>query len=172
MAAHLRPAVTLEGGKEASGLATMVAELVRQNFADSKARAMVASRARGDVGLTAADHDLSITLSFLGSSLNIADRSKQARPAVPTMSGDWLELAHLCSGQQSPLAAWRAGRVGIDPHGHRSRLAAAAFVLSAPPTDQDAARRRRRRRRRAVIVASFIAGLVAGGRRASSRVSR
>jgi hypothetical protein len=160
VAPNLTPAVTVEGGEQASGLAAMVADLLRQNLADSRARAMVASTTRGDVGLTASDHDLSVTVSFLGPSLRVADRADGAcagtGTAVPRMAGEWLELAHVCSGQHSPFASWRAGGVSIEPHGHPGRLAAAGFVLSAPVVGEDAARRRRR----VMLVASLAAGVV------------
>jgi len=159
VASRLTPAVAVEGGEQASGLATMVADLLRQNLGDSRTRALVALTTRGDVGLTASDHQLSVTVSFLGRSLRIADRAGgtdgDTAAVDPYMAGEWLELAHVCSGQHSPFAAWRTHSVSIEPRGHAGRLAAAGFVLSAPAVGEGAARRRRW----VVLVACSIAAL-------------
>jgi hypothetical protein len=161
VASRLTPGVTVKGGEEASGLASMVADLLRQNLADSRTRAAVALATRGDVGLTASDHGLSVTVSFRGGSVTVADdpgeASRQAVPA-PVMAGNWLELAHVCAGQRSPFSAWRAGDVFIEPGGHPARLAAAGYLLAAPAIGEDLVRRRRR-----VVLAASVAAAASAG---------
>jgi hypothetical protein len=171
VAPHLTRLVTVEGGEHASGLAAMVADLLEQNLADSTTRALVASVTRGDVELVASDHDLSVTVSFLGGSLTVSDspnRRGDVGIVAPRLAGEWLQLSHVCSGQRSPFDAWREGAVVIQAHGHAGRLAAAGFALSAPATRDVLARRRR-----AALYVTFVAGgLVVGVLGARTSTSR
>ena len=169
MATHLARSITVQESDEASGLAIMIADLIRQNFADSRVRTVVAASIRGDVCLRAADYDQAVTVSFAGPSVSVVDGDVNdlfAEVDTPQMSGDWLDLSYVCTGQQSPFSAWRTGAVDLKPHGHLGRLAAVGFVLLAPATEEAV----QRRRQRALITAVCVAGFMIVARLVRTRV--
>ena len=103
-------------------------------------RSAVTAAARGKVVLTASDRDLSVTLSFATGRVDVSDGGDDDSRA-PSMAGPWLELAHVCSGQRSPVRAIAAGELHVAPRGHPARLLAAGFALSAPATREQLTRR-------------------------------
>ncbi len=135
--------VVLVDGDEASGMATMLAELLRDNLRDFPRRARVAARTRGALVLTASDRDLSITLSFGPDRIEITDGALEG---APRMSGSWLEMSRVCSGRVSPLRAV-AGRDLKLIWGRRIWVVpAGGFVLSVPASfygDSNVARNRK-----------------------------
>lgn len=121
--------MVLVGGDDASGMAVMLGGLLEDNMRDFASRARVAYRARGDVVLTAADRDVSVTLSFQPGRVEIRDGST---PGAPVVAGPWLAMTKLCSGQLSPIKAWREGELSLENPRRAPAAAAAGFVLSVP----------------------------------------
>lgn len=156
---RVAPQVVLADGDEASGLADMLASLLEQNLRDFPTRARVAGRTRGEVVLVAADNDIAVTLRFEGDRVVVTDGSFAG---APRLTGPWLEMARVCSGQLSPLAAARSGALQVAFGRRPLTLAGAGFALSVPAAFyEDADQRRQTRRRRATVTALFVLGAVA-----------
>lgn len=165
-----RPAVLLVEGDDASGLAAMIAEVLRDNLRDYRGRARVASLARGAVVLRASDRDIEVTLTFGGSTVTVADG---AVADAPVLSGAWLDLAQMCAGQLSPWRALFGRRVEVAGTRRPAVIAAAGFVLSVPPGYYGDTAAARRRTALVVVVVIGFAGLVLAGRaRARGRRGR
>lgn len=123
------PAVVLDEAGEAAGMASMVAELLRANLADSTGRRRVAARARGSVVLLADDRGLGVTVTFDHGRVLVA-----AAPAAgtPVLAGAWLAMATVCAGARSPLRALARREVRVVPRKPLRALLAAGYVLKAP----------------------------------------
>lgn len=126
---ELTPRVTLADGDDASGMANMLAGLMRDNVRDFPVRSRVASVARGKVVLTASDRNLSVTLSFVPGEIRV---SNGCAPGAPVLAGPWMEMTKLCSGQSSPMAAIARRQIRVVPGRGMAVVPAAAFVLSVP----------------------------------------
>lgn len=135
--------VILRDGDDASGMATMIAELLTDNLRDFPARARVAARTRGALVLHADDRDVAITLSFEPDRIEIADGGL---PGAPTMAGSWLAMSAVCSGRTAPLRAVVRRDIRIRRGRAMWTVPMAGFVLSVPASfyDDDVATRRRR----------------------------
>lgn len=112
-------------------MAAMLGGLLEENLRDFPSRRRVADRVRGEVVITAADRNLSVTLSFQPGLVQVRDGTVVGAPRV---AGPWLTMTKLCSGQISPVHAWRAGELRLDNPRRAPRAAAASFVLSVPST--------------------------------------
>lgn len=123
------PEVLLAPGDEASGMASMLSGLLTENLRDFRTRAWVAGRLRGEVVLSASDRGFSVTISFRPGVVEVTDGVADAAPVI---SGPWLTMAKLCSGQVSPLRAWRDDELRIERWRGVAKAAAAGFVLSVP----------------------------------------
>lgn len=124
------PAVVLVDGDRASGMSTMLADLLTSNLRDFGARRRAAALARGRVVMTASDRDISVTLRFRSGVVEISNGS---HPTAPEIAAPWLTMAKICSGLVSPRSAWKEGELRV-ARMVRSPIAAAAasFVLSVP----------------------------------------
>lgn len=120
--------VELPDGDRASGLASMIADLLEANRRDFRLRRWVAGRLRGPVVFTASDRDVSVTLWFDRGAVTVVDG---AAVGAPSVAGPWLTMTRVCSGRCSPARAWRDGELALAGSGG-ARAAAAAFVLSVP----------------------------------------
>lgn len=149
--------VELEGGDDASGLASMLADLLRDNLRDFGGRAKIARLTRGSVVFRAADHDLDVTIQFLGNRIVVRDG---AEPGVTIVAGPWLAMAQLCSGQLPPFKAMRGGELDITPGRSLPTAGAAGFVLSVPESfyldEEAAAARRAKNRQKAALAAALV----------------
>jgi len=138
------PGVVVPAGDEASGLATMLADLLRDNMKDFPGRGRAAGLARGSVVMRASDRDASVTLSFRGGEVVVTDGVTSGAPVV---QGAWLDLAKLCSGQISPVRAVVRRQLKITPAAHGlTALAGASYALSVPPSfygDEEAVAKRK-----------------------------
>ena len=156
------PEVVLPAGDEASGLATMLADLLRDNMKDYPGRARVAALARGAVVMTASDRDISVTLSFRGREVVVTDGTASGAPVI---AGPWLEMAKLCSGQLSPVKAVAQKQLVITPSAHGlTALAGAGYALSIPPSfygDEEAVAKRRRQTQITIAVVVGVVVLIA-----------
>lgn len=153
------PSVVLADGDDASGMAIMIADLLGDNLRDYPGRARVAARTRGSVVLTAADRDLSITLTFSRSGVEVANG---ARPGAPAMAGPWLAMSRVCSGRVSPLRAIAERELKVTPGRSLWALPAVGWVLSVPasfyeePGSPAALARQQRRRRTAMVISTLL----------------
>lgn len=123
------PTVRLGAGDDASGMANMLGELLADNLRDFPARARVAKVVRGPVVMTAADRDRSVTVRFSGDEILIDEGVVLGAPSI---TGEWLDLAKLCSGQLSPFKAVVERKLEIERLRRADLLAAAGFVMSVP----------------------------------------
>lgn len=153
-----RPRVVLRDGDDASGMATMLAELLRDNLRDFPRRARVAARTRGDLVLTASDRDLSITLSFGRDGIEVADGAAEG---APRMAGAWLEMSRVCSGRVSPLRALAGRDLKLSWGRHIWVVPAGGFVLSVPASFYGDTSVTRRRWLIALTIVSVVAVLLA-----------
>lgn len=150
------PSVRLVDGDDASGMAVMLADLLADNLGDYAGRARVARGVRGPVVMTAADRDRSVTVTFAGREITVTDG---ALPGAPQVSGEWLDLAQLCSGRLSPYKAVAERRVHLHGLARPDLLAAVGFVMSVPASYYDDEAPDRRTRRRLVIAAVALAAV-------------
>jgi len=123
------PSVRLAAGDDASGMANMLGELLADNLRDYPARARVAKVVRGPVVMTAADRDRSVTVRFSGKEIVVDEGVIDGAPCI---TGQWLDLAKLCSGQLSPFKAVVERRLGVEHLRRADLLAATGFVMSVP----------------------------------------
>jgi predicted lipid carrier protein YhbT len=102
--------VVLSGGEQASGLADMLHQFIEQTLAASPRKAR---RLAGRVVFRSAeDADVAVRITFAGDRIELRDvGAPDAEDAV--VSADFLTIAHLASGQESPfrLLAQRKLRV-------------------------------------------------------------
>ncbi len=125
----LPPEVAVEPGGEAAGMASMVAELLRANLADSPARSRLARRARGSATLVTDDRDLGVTVTFGPGAIVV---SGTAFGTGPVLSGGWLEMAAVCTGTRSPLRALLRREIHVTVRRPVSVLVATAFAVKVP----------------------------------------
>ncbi|HEY5012356.1 MAG TPA: hypothetical protein VIK61_06575 [Acidimicrobiia bacterium] len=151
------PSVRLAAGDRASGLACMLASLLHDNLRDFRTRSLVARITRGDVVLLASDRDIAVTLSFRPGEILIEDG---AVPGAPVLAGEWLDMAKLCSGQRSAIAAVGSGELRVTPGRGMLAAAGAGLALSVPKSFYEE-NRESLVRRRGVVVASVLLATVA-----------
>lgn len=134
------PSVVLRDGDDASGMAYMLGGLLEDNLHDFPSRARVARVLRGPVVMTASDRDMSVTIEFMRGQIELRDG---ADVGATVISGPWLAMTKLCSGQKSPVAAFREGDVRITRYRGAPIAAGAGFVLSVPTSfyEEELARR-------------------------------
>lgn len=153
------PTVRLADGDSASGLAAMIGDLVADNVRDFKGRRRVASRTRGEVALRAADRDVAITLSFGDGEVVIAEG---VTDEAPVLSGPWLTMAQMCSGQLSPVKALATKQLHVSDMHNPARIAAVGFVLSVPESFYEPELVAQRRRRALLWTLAATVVVVAG----------
>ena len=150
------PSVRLAAGDGASGLACMLASLLQDNLRDFRSRSLVARFTRGDVVLLASDRDIAVTLSFRPGEILIGDG---AAPGAPVLAGEWLDMAKLCSGQRSPIAAVTSGELRVTPGRGMLAAAGAGLALSVPKSFYEENRETLVRRRGVVIALVLLAAV-------------
>ncbi len=95
--------VVLHGGEEASGLADMLRQFLEQTIAESPRKARLARRLSGHaVFRSAEDQDLCVRITFGGDRIELQDAATPCA-SDPIVTADFLTIAHLTSGQESPL---------------------------------------------------------------------
>ena len=105
--------VILTAGEDASGLADMLQQFIEQTLADSPRKVRQARRLAGHAVFRAAeDEALCVGITFAGERIELQDCSTPAA-ADAMITADFLTIAHLTSGQESPfrLLAQRKMRV-------------------------------------------------------------
>jgi hypothetical protein len=95
--------VELIGGEDVSGLADMLHQFIEQTLAASPRKVRQARRLAGHAVFRAAeDEALCVGITFAGERIELQDgRTPNAADAMIT--ADFLTIAHLTSGQESPF---------------------------------------------------------------------
>lgn len=95
--------VRLIGGEAVSGLADMLHQFIEQTLAGSPRKVRSAQRLAGKaVFRSAEDEELCVRITFAGDCIELEETATpRADDAVVT--ADFLTIAHLTSGQESPL---------------------------------------------------------------------
>lgn len=153
------PVVTLPEASDASGMATMLAALLRDNVRDFAGRARVARWARGDLVLTASDVGISVTLSFRRGEIVVSDG---AVAGAAELAGPWMKMTKVCSGQRSPLVALARRELRLTPGRGVTAVPAASFVLSVPSSFYEDTSQSKKRAATAIgLTATVVTMLVA-----------
>lgn len=154
------PTVVLTDGDDASGMASMLAGLLEDNLSDFPGRARVARTIRGGVVFTAADRDMSVSITFLGNRIEVSDG---VTTGATMIRAPWMTMAKLCSGQISPVRALIDRDLAISFGRSPLAAAGASFVVSVPPSHFGDDRRLSKVSTVAIITA--VAGAIIIGRR-------
>ncbi|MCL4448166.1 MAG: hypothetical protein M1483_01715 [Actinobacteria bacterium] len=125
---------------ESSGMASMLGDLLEENIADSKIRRRLLAIGKGGVVITAADKGVSVLLLFERDKVRIVDLDTDACVSghqFCELSGPWLDMADLCSGQLSVFRAIYNGKLKIRrlKYVHKEdilALVAASVLLKVP----------------------------------------
>ena len=145
-----RVRVRLADGAE-SGLANIVQQYLEQNLEESEQRRRRALGLRGRVAMTAADHEVTVTLDFRGEEIVIFDGAQE--PLQASIAGPNRALVGLLQGEGNPLVEHLRGRLRV-----RSSLRKPFFPLQVhglmklPPEE---------RGRRSALSYGLVAGVVA-----------
>jgi len=102
--------VRLADGTE-SGLANIVQQYLEQNLEESDRRRRRALGLRGRVAMTAADHEITVTLDFRGSEIVIWDG--ECGPLQASIAGPHRALVGLLQGEGNPLLEHLRGRLRV-----------------------------------------------------------
>jgi hypothetical protein len=149
--------VVLCGGEAASGLAEMLHQFLEQTLAGSPRKARRARRLCGEAVFRAAeDEHVCVRIRFAGDRIELSDGSAFG-PRDPLITADFLSLAHLTSGQESPfrLLAARRLRARFSPLDVPFLLGVLRLMRIGPAT---AAAKRRRWGRRLWLLAAAVGG--------------
>ena len=93
----------LTGSEEVSGLADMLQQFIEQTLADSPHKVQQARRLAGRaVFRSAEDEELCVGITFAGERIELHDGGT-ADAADAMITADFLTIAHLTSGQESPF---------------------------------------------------------------------
>ncbi len=148
--------VRLAEGAE-SGLAHIVQQYLEQNLDESEPRRRRARALRGRVAMTAADHEMTVTLDFRGEEIVIWDG--EHGPLQASIAGPHRALVGLLQGEGNPLLEHLRGRLRV-----RSSLRKPFFPLQVhglmklPPEERE-----RRRTRSYALAAGVVAVVVVVG---------
>lgn len=102
--------VRLAEGAE-SGLANIVQQFLEQNLEESEPRRRRALGLRGRVAMTAADHEMTVTLDFRGEEILVWDGEQ--RPLQASITGPHEALLGLLQGGANPLVEHLRGRLRV-----------------------------------------------------------
>jgi hypothetical protein len=102
--------VKLAEGAE-SGLANIVQQFLEQSLDESEAKRRRARRLRGRVAMTAADHEVTVTLDFRGEEIVIFDGAQE--PLQASIAGPHRALVGLLQGEGNPLMEHLRGRLRV-----------------------------------------------------------
>jgi len=144
--------VRLAEGAE-SGLANIVQQFLEQSLDESESRRRRALGLRGRIAMTAADHQITVTLDFRGDEILVWDGEQG--PLQASIAGPHRSLVGLLQGEGNPLLEHLRGRLRV-----RSSLRKPFFPLQVhglmklPPEE-----RGRRRARSYVLVGGVVAVL-------------
>jgi hypothetical protein len=145
--------VQLAEGAE-SGLANIVQQYLEQNLEESEQRRRRALGLRGRVAMTAADHEITVTLDFRGEEIVIWDGEQG--PLQASIAGPHRALVGLLQGEGNPLLEHLRGRLRV-----RSSLRKPFFPLQVHGLMKLPPEERGRRRARSYVLATGLVALLA-----------
>lgn len=123
------PLVVAEEEGEAAGMASMVADLIEANMAESLRRARAAAGTQGSVVLCADDQALAVTVSFGRERVSVVGSSLEG---AAVLAGSWTDMARVCSGRCSPARAVLRRKLRVQLRRPLRPLLVAAYVLKVP----------------------------------------
>jgi hypothetical protein len=94
-----------------SGLANIVQQFLEQNLDESEPRRRRARGLRGRVAMTAADHEMTVTLDFRGEEIVVWDGEQG--PLQASIAGPHRALVGLLQGEGNPLLEHLRGRLRV-----------------------------------------------------------
>ena len=145
--------VRLADGAE-SGLANIVQQFLEQNLDESERRRQRARRLRGRVAMTAADHDITVTLDFKGEEVVIWDG--EHGPLQASIACPYEALVGLLQGKGNPLLEHLRGRLRV-----RSSLRHPFFPLQVQSLMKLPPEARGQRRARGYVLAAGVVVVMA-----------
>jgi len=99
--------VVLENAEAASGLALMLQQFIEQTLSESPDKQRRARSLRGDALFRAAeDENVCVHIAFRGDRVELRDTGGSVAAGTAAVTADFLSIAHLTSGQSSPLALY------------------------------------------------------------------
>jgi hypothetical protein len=121
------PTVSVRVSGGAGGFASLVAQYLEQTLAESVEAARALRRLRGRIGVTASDHEASITLDLRGGEISI---EPGANPPLDTaVVAPWSALLELLRGEGHPLRDHLRRRLRIRWSARRPLLPLQAYRL-------------------------------------------
>jgi hypothetical protein len=137
--------VVLENGEEASGLAYMLHQFIEQTLEEGPGKRRRARSLSGQAVFCAAeDEEISVRIVFGGDRIELHDGGGAVPPGVASITADFLTIAHLTSGKESPFGLLARQKLRA-----RFRLRQLPFLLRMlefmKSEDPDGAAVRRRR---------------------------
>jgi hypothetical protein len=151
--------VSLAEGAE-SGLANIVLQFLEQDLEEFEYKRRRAARLHGRVAMTAADHEITVTLDFRGNEIIIWDGEQQ--PVDASITGPHSQLVRLLQGEANPLMEHLRGNLRV-----KSKLSNPFFPLKVHrlmklPPEPDARRRTRRYAIAGGLVGAALIAVIAG----------
>lgn len=156
------PSVVVNASGEPSGLAEMLQQFIEQTIATSPRKARQARRLNGGaVFRSAEDEDVSVRIRFARNRIELDDGATRAT-GEPLVSADFLTIAHLTSGRESPfrLLAQRKLKVAFSLSQAPFLLRMMRFLQIDTATSQEQRRLRRLRWIWSGTAAALAAGAV------------
>jgi len=145
--------VRLAEGAE-SGLANIVQQFLEQSLDESEPRRRRARRLRGRVAMTAADHEVTVTLDFRGEEVVVWDGAQE--PLQASIAGPHRALVGLLQGEGNPLMEHLRGRLRV-----RSSLRKPFFPLQVHNLVKLPPEERGQRRARSYLLAGGVVAVMA-----------
>ena len=145
--------VRLADGAE-SGLANIVQQFLEQSLDESESRRRRARRLRGRVAMTAADHEMTVTLDFRGEEIVVWDGEQE--PLQASIAGPHRALVGLLQGEGNPLLEHLKGRLRV-----RSSLRKPFFPLQVHSLMKLSPEERDQRRTRSYLLAGGVVAVMA-----------
>jgi hypothetical protein len=97
--------VVLENAEKASGLADMLHQFIEQTLDESEQKRSQARGLSGEAVFRAAeDENVCVHIAFCGDRIELRDGGAPGASGTAAITADFLTIAHLTSGQESPFA--------------------------------------------------------------------
>ena len=145
--------VRLAEGAE-SGLANIVQQFLEQNLDESEPRRRRARGLRGRIAMTAADHEMTVTLDFRGEEIVVWDG--EHGPLQASIAGPHRALVGLLQGEGNPLLEHLRGRLRVS-----SSLRKPFFPLQVHSLMKLSPEERDQRRTRSYLLAGGVVAVMA-----------
>lgn len=105
--------VVLRDADSASGLADMLHQYLEQSLTESPGKVALARAISGQLVFRAReDESVCVLLAFDHERIEVRDIA-EAPPGAPAVSADFLTVAHLTSGEESPFSALRERKLSL-----------------------------------------------------------